>query len=119
MFRMTKRTSTLLAMLLLTVMATVALIGQGSSLMPAVHERPAGCHQHGSAPAPQPVSYRCCQSGHDYAILQVSFTLQPDSADLTSHVELSEDPIPNTTHQSFRGPATSSTDPPDTTPLRV
>ena len=35
--------------------------------------RPAACHQHeGALPSPQPVSYRCCQSGHDSAIVQSS-----------------------------------------------
>jgi hypothetical protein len=119
MSRMPKRASNLLAMLLVTVIATVPLIGQGTSPMPAVHERPAGCHRHSTTPVPQPVSYRCCQRGHDSAILQVSFTSQPDSADLTSHLELSDALIPYPRHQSLRSLATSSADPPNITPLRV
>jgi hypothetical protein len=118
-FRMSKHTSNSLVMLLLAVIATVPLIGQGTSLMPAVHERPADCHQHGTAPVPQPVSYRCCQSGHDSAILQNSSASQPEPADLTSPVELSEVLIPNIAHQSLRHPVTLSADPPDITPLRV
>ena len=119
MFKMPKHASNLLTMLLLTVMATTSLTGQGTSPMLAAHEGPAGCHQHGPARVPQPVSYRCCQSGHDSAILQASFTSQPDSADLISHVELSQDLIPNAAHQTLRILAFSSADPPDTTPLRV
>ena len=119
MFRMSKHTSISLVILLVAVIATVPLIGQGTSLMPAAHERPAGCHQHGTAPVPQPVSYRCCQSGHDSAMLQISPASQPEPADLTSPVELCEVLIPNIAHQSLRHSVTLSADPPDITPLRV
>jgi hypothetical protein len=116
---MPKRASNLLTMSLLTVMATTSLAGHGTSSMLAVHERPAACHQHGTAPVPQPVSYRCCQNGHDSAVLQVSFTSQPDSADMTSPVELSEALVPEATHQNLRYLATSSADPPNAAPLRI
>jgi hypothetical protein len=120
MFGMPKQTSILLVMLLVSLRAAAPLVGQVTSAMPIAHERPAGCHQHGTSPAPQPVSYRCCQSGHDSAILQVSLISQSQLSDLASHFELSEVLISSVTRQSFRGDVTpSSADPPVTTPLRV
>jgi hypothetical protein len=116
---MPKRASNLLVVLLAAVVATASPFGQEASPMPAVHEQPAGCHQHGTAPSPQPVSYRCCQSGHDSAILQISFTSQLDTADLTSPIELIEVMTPDITHPSIRHLANSSADPPGITPLRV
>ena len=120
MFGMPKQTSILLVMLLVSLRAAAPLVDQVTSAMPIAHERPAGCHQHGTSPAPQPVSYRCCQSGHDSAILQVSLISQSQLSDLASHFELSEVLISSVTRQSFRGDVTpSSADPPVTTPLRV
>jgi hypothetical protein len=119
MFGMPKQTSLLLVMLLVSLIAPAPIVGQVTSAMPIAHERPAGCHQHGTSPAPQPVSYRCCQSGHDSAILQVSFISQPQLSDLTSHFELSEVLISSVTRQSLRDVTPSSADPPNTIPLRV
>jgi hypothetical protein len=119
MFGMPKQVSILLVMLLVSLIATAPLVGQVTSAMPITPERPASCHQHGTSPAPQPVSYRCCQSGHDSAMLQVSFISQPQLSDLTSHFELSEILISSLTRQSLRDVTPSSADPPNTTPLRV
>jgi hypothetical protein len=117
--RMIKLGSNLLAVVLVTVMATVSVAGQGAPLMVAAHPRPAGCHQHGTAPVPQPVSYHCCQSGHDSAILQISLTSQLDSAGVTAVGHSLHIQVPDFTHQSLRTLATSSADPPDITPLRI
>lgn len=119
MFKMSKRVSNWSAMLLVALMATFQLLGQADSSVSPVHGQPAACQQHGTAPVPHPVSYRCCQSGHDSAILQAPFTSQPDAAVLTLHVELFGVLVPSVTHQSLRHLATSSADPPDITPLRV
>ena len=116
---MPKRTSILLVMLLVSLIAAAPLVGLDTSAMPKAHERPAGCHQHGTSPAPQPVSYRCCQSGHDSAILQVSSNLQPQPSDLTSHFELSEVLLSSDTRQILRDVTVSSADPPNTAPLRI
>jgi hypothetical protein len=36
---------------------------------------PAGCHGHGtSVPSPKPVSYKCCATGHQYAVPGMSFS---------------------------------------------
>jgi hypothetical protein len=117
MFRMPKHASNLLAVLLVSLIATAALLGQGASTMPVVHERLGGCHPHGSA-VPPPVSYRCCESGHDSALLQISFTSQPD-ADLAAAIEVSKATIPDITHQALCHLATSSADPPAIAPLRI
>jgi hypothetical protein len=107
-----------LAVLFLAMTVAVSLMGQLMSPMIAAAERPAGCHQHGSVPAPQPVSYRCCQSGHDSAILQIPLTAQLDSTDLCLPVELS--PVLATAFRpGLRSLAISSPDPPLNLPLRV
>jgi len=117
--RMVKLGSNLLAVVLVTMMATVSVAGQDASLMVAAHQRPAGCHQHGTAPVPQPVSYRCCQNGHDPAILQISLTSQLDCAGVTAAGHSLHIQVPDFTHQSLRSLATSSADPPGITPLRI
>ncbi len=109
----------LLAFLLLTTVAAVTLTGQDASLMIAAGAPSAGCHQHDPAPVPKPVSYRCCQSGHDSAILQSSLASRLDSAELPSTFEARETrPIP-VTYLRLRDLTISSADPPDITPLRV
>ena len=108
-----------LAILLLAVMIVVPLAGQDVSAMMAP-ARPAACHQHeGALPAPQPVSYRCCQSGHDSAILQSAPASQLDSADLSAPVERTGIFAPPSTVQIVRQVATSSADPPSLTALRI
>jgi hypothetical protein len=88
--------------------------------MTAAQAPPAGCHQHGPAPVSQPVSYRCCQGGHDSALLQISLAVQPDSVGLTArypvHFLL---PMLHDQGQNPRNLAPSSADPPNITPLRV
>ncbi len=82
--------------------------------------RPAACHQHeGALPLPQPVSYRCCQSGHDSAIVQSSPASQLDSVDLATPVERTQIFAPSSAAQIVRQLSTSSADPPDLTPLRI
>lgn len=116
-FSMKKPASNLLMLLLVTAIVTVALIRQELP-MPALHSRPAGCHQHGSVPVPQPVSYGCCQAGHDFAILQFSLSWRPDSAGPVSHMRLAQIPVRNIFHKALHI-AASSVDPPDIAPLRV
>jgi hypothetical protein len=118
--RMQKRGSRLLAMLLLAVTPVLSPAAQGITPVMVMHERPAGCHQHSrQAPIPQPVSYRCCEAGHDFAILQSSIVSQLDSADLTSPVELSQASNTFASPPSLSNLAVSSASPPDIVPLRV
>ena len=104
-------------LLLVTAIVTVPLFGQETP-MPVLHERPAACHQHGSVPLPQPVSYRCCQAGHDFAILQVSVSSQPDLTEPVSYVRVAQIPVRNIFHKTLPI-AASSADPPDIAPLRI
>ena len=116
---MTTRGSNLLAILLLLLTGAVSLTGQDMSSMSAATERSSGCHQHGGAPDPRPVSYRCCQSGHDSAILQAPITSQIDSASVAQASEPSSIGQLVPIHFRLFSLAFSSTDPPGNTPLRV
>ena len=111
-----------LAILLLTVMfaVQVQVAGQDASLMVRAHARPAACHQHdGAGPIPQPVSYQCCQSGHDTAILQSSAASHLDHFYLTVPDERDHIFAPCSSVRSPSTLATSSAGPPNLTPLRV
>jgi hypothetical protein len=117
---MTNLSSSVLSAVLLSALVAVSISGPDASLMTAAQTPAAGCHQHSPAPASQPVNYRCCQSGHDSALLQISFTAQPDSGDLTAGHPI-RIPVP-AFHDRGRSPhslTTSSSDPPNITPLRV
>jgi hypothetical protein len=61
-------------LLLGTVLATPSLGTMAFSLTAAPHAVPAGCHSHGKAPQPTPISYKCCATGHRIAIPCASFS---------------------------------------------
>jgi len=108
-----------LAIPLLAVMIVVPLAGQDASVMTAT-ARPAACHQHdGAPPSPQPVSYRCCRSGHDSAILQSTFWSQLDSSDQPASVERTRIFTLPSTLPIVRQVSASSADPPGLTALRI
>ncbi|MGA9815038.1 MAG: hypothetical protein WBQ64_19815 [Terriglobales bacterium] len=105
---------------LLLLAATIAIPLAAHVSMGMAPARPAACHQHeGALPSPQPVSYRCCQSGHDSAILQSSPASRPDSADLATPVEWTHIFAPTAAVQPVRQVSASSADPPKITPLRI
>jgi hypothetical protein len=125
---MAKLSSSLVAVLLLTAVAAVSLAAEEPSLMGAAPVRPVGCHQHGATPhgatqdgatppASAPVSYRCCQLGHNSAVLQNSLTSQPSLVVTTSDSTLAA--IVFATPTGVRSLTVSSPDPPHTIPLRV
>jgi hypothetical protein len=108
-----------LTILLLAAMMTVPPVGPDVSLM-MVPARPAACHGHeGAVPFPQPVSYRCCQSGHNSAILRSSSASELDAIYLVAPLERADVFAPNSKLQIVRQVAHSSADPPDLTPLRI
>ncbi|MGH9553881.1 MAG: hypothetical protein ACRD3W_31175, partial [Terriglobales bacterium] len=108
-----------LTFLLLAAMIVVPLAGQDGSMV-MVPARPAACHQHeGALPSPQPVSYHCCQSGHDSAILQSSSASRPDSPDLATPFERSDIFASPAMLPIVGQVAASSADPPKLTPLRI
>jgi hypothetical protein len=108
------------AMLLLTLTAAVSVAGQESTLMLPVPARPAVCHQHGAKPlAPKPVSYRCCQSGHDSAILQAPLTTRLSSVHRVSTGASISAPVTVSSLSRLQCLTIASPDPPRTIPLRV
>src|SRR5438552_8647500 len=112
--RMPKPAPKWLVILLLTTMATLPVAGNVTSVAMVSRPRPAACHQHGSSvPHRQPVSYRCCQSGHDTAILQSSSASHLNSFDLAAPSEPSPISLPTAPLQNPRNLTTSSPDPPD------
>jgi len=125
---MPKLSSSLVAVLLLTAVAAVSLAAEEPSLMGAAPVRPVGCHQHGATPhgatqdgatppASAPASYRCCQLGHNSAVLQSSLASQTSLVVSTSDSTLAA--IVFATPTSLRSLTVSSADPPHTIPLRV
>jgi hypothetical protein len=118
-FHMARRRSNLLAVLLLTMVTTASAATPDTSMMITARARPAACHQHGpTAPASQPVSYRCCQSGHDSAILQTAFTWQLSFAGVTCASESAHAVPLGFVHDAYHL-LVSSPSPPFITPLRV
>jgi len=117
---MIKLSSRILPVVLFSALVTLSTTGPDASLMLAAQTRPAGCHQHSPAPVSQPVSYRCCQSGHDSPLVQASFAAQLDSRDLSaSHPFCIPVPAFHDRGQVPHSLTTSSSDPPSITPLRV
>jgi hypothetical protein len=118
--RMNKLGSKMLAALLVTLMAAISLAEQESTLMVVVPGQPAGCHQHGATPpASTPVSYRCCQTGHDSAMPQSSFVTQLSLSQLVTTSASSNAPVAMPIQGSLKSLMISSPDPPHTIPLRV
>jgi hypothetical protein len=115
---MGKRCSQLLAIFLLIGVATVSSAGQPATMTSAVAVPPAGCHQHGAKPpASVPVSYRCCQGGHDSAILQTFTTDAP--AHMVSVGDSTPASVTSSPQICFESLMISSPDPPHNAPLRV
>jgi hypothetical protein len=114
---MARRRAGSLAILLLTVIAAVGAEGPDAF---AMVRSPAPCHQHGSAvPHPRPATYRCCQSGHNLAILQISAAPQSDSSQAIVPSNARPTPTASFVRHHVGNLTTSSADPPDLTPLRV
>jgi hypothetical protein len=79
------------ALLLLAALGSFAA-GQAFPPVEFLHKPPAGCHEHSQkAPSSAPMTYQCCATGHNAAVLQPVLdldTLLPVSPvpDLTSPV---------------------------------
>jgi hypothetical protein len=91
----------------------------------ALDERPAGCHAHRGqslplSPPPAPVSYKCCLTGHDAAVVTAFASPQPPAQCQYTRVTLQ---IESALAAYFLGglevPMLLSADPPGTTPLRI
>jgi hypothetical protein len=113
------RISKWMAVMLLAVMSVAAAARQDTVLMSDTQPQPAGCHHRGGAPSSRPVSYRCCQRGHDSAILQSSLSSQLEFVDVTSLADSSQNTTLTIVRRNLRKLALPSADPPGTTPLRI
>jgi hypothetical protein len=73
---MVRSISRVIAVLLLgTMLASPYLGTMAFGLTANPSAAPAGCHSHGRrVPPPQPVSYKCCATGHQHAIPGTSFS---------------------------------------------
>ena len=78
-----------------------------------------GCHQHDTTPVPQPVSYRCCQSGHNSAILQNSMTSELGALALVPAAQSKPNLPAAFAEHSLLNLTVSSPDPPDLIALRI
>lgn len=58
--------------LLLVMMIALPVAAQISLLKPTA--RATGCDEHGGTMPPHPVSYACCQAGHNTAAVQEAFS---------------------------------------------
>jgi len=107
-----------LAILLLGAVTSSFVGAQALSFAPA-NARPAGCHEHRSPlPSPEPVSHKCCQSGHYAAILQEPAKLRHSLACISLVADRPESLIAPYSIQSLSDPIFSSS-PPLNTPLRI
>jgi hypothetical protein len=111
------------------VMATgaVAEADHASPPWAAPAHRPAGCHGHGGETLPDshlphsrrpaPVSYQCCLTGHEAAVVQASYSPQPSFQ--CSHFRLIESAPTARCLEGLEVLMVLSADPPGTTPLRI
>jgi len=89
----------------------------------ALDERPAGCHAHGGqslplSPLPAPVSYQCCLTGHDAAVVPDSISPQPPAQCAAVHRQI-EPLLTGYFLGDFEVSMIPSADPPGITPLRI
>jgi hypothetical protein len=131
--------SKILGLLLIAALVTAALpmvaleaavegADHGSAPSAALGRRPAGCHAHGSknlplsplphSPLPAPVSYKCCLTGHDAAVVPASTSPQPP-AQCTPVRPQVESPLTAYFLGGLEVSMVPSADPPGTTPLRI
>ncbi|HEY3619447.1 MAG TPA: hypothetical protein VGK96_21770 [Candidatus Sulfotelmatobacter sp.] len=69
------RTSGMIAVMLLVVMAGAFPGAHALVFLTMQPAHPAGCHGHGPAtPVPAPTSFQCCVSGHQAAMPNASFS---------------------------------------------
>ena len=99
--------------------ASASFVGQLAGL----GARPAGCHAHGGkslpdSPRPVPVSYQCCLTGHDAAVVPASHSPQP-SAPRSRVIQQIKPALTICFLGSLGVLMVLSADPPGTTPMRI
>ena len=105
--------------LLMLTIIPVSVVGQ--VLTPAAAlAAPAGCHEHSQhAPVSQPVSYVCCEVGHNSAILQKSVVSQSLSLQSSAFGVVMEVVIPVHLNSGSDFLSVPSSGPASLIPLRV
>jgi hypothetical protein len=101
--------------LLVTAVSPVVLAYRTAQAPP---QKPAGCHEHGQrSPAPNPVTYKCCQLGHQSAAVREAVELRSPVVQWFRGVELGAAPLLVLGCQSR--PNSSGTGSPGITSLRI
>lgn len=107
----------------LIFLITVAVAARSPAALAVVsgHSLPAAapsCHQHSSkAPAPGPVSFQCCVSGHQAAIILLLFEIQPPQVTASTFTLATYMPSGAETLTAIL--VSLSGDPPGIVPLRI
>jgi hypothetical protein len=84
-----------------------------------IQRQPAGCHEHGRKVPATPLTYQCCQTGHQVAALRESLDLRARFLQSPSVIEFVVLPCvtsPRQFHSELWSPALG---PPDATSLRI
>ena len=106
----------------LIFLITVAVAASSPAALAVVsgHSSPVAapsCHQHGSkAPAPGPVNFQCCVSGHHAAIVPLLFEIQTPSVTASTFTLAADIPSAETLTAIL---VSLSGDPPGVLPLRI
>jgi len=120
----------LIAAFVVAPLATGALAesDHASSPLAMPAQRPAACHVHGGethldshllhSRRPAPVSYQCCLTGHQAAVVQASYSPQP-SFQSSHSIRLIESAPTACCLEGLEVLMVLSADPPGTTPLRI
>jgi hypothetical protein len=117
-----------LVMATLTTRSSAVTVAADHAPSAALGERPAGCHAHGGqslplsplphSPLPAPVSYQCCLTGHDAAVVPDSISPQPPAQCAAVHRQI-EPLLTGYFLGDFEASMIPSADPPGMTPLRI
>src|SRR5271154_5199400 len=104
-----------------TLLAGIVVVTLTSPLTAAAVSQPrAGCHSHAhKIPAPGPVSYTCCQTGHGSPLLQEAVVFSPLAINFSPVVEVSEPSPVLTSLRRVRYLITPSSSPPGNIPQRI
>jgi hypothetical protein len=85
----------------------------------AVHQ-PAGCHEHGQKTSPpRPLTYQCCQAGHQFAAVRETIGFRDSFQTLSSVVEFAVPVLVGPSHQIRLEPWLAAFGPPGVTSLRI
>jgi hypothetical protein len=115
-----KPRSKTLAVLLLGALTAGSAVTQLFPTIVATREQPTSCHEDGrKVPTPQPTSHRCCQIGHQPAILQPAFSTDSLPAHILPRIEIVEPALAMIALNIVPNLLIPTGDPPGLAPLRI